>query len=76
LLNAAAHGGLVYTDLVTAGCVLDRPEEVIAHALATLGKRNAEYNELKRKEAGAKASIVAATRTPAPDASVATAGKK
>jgi hypothetical protein len=70
------HGVLAYTELVTAGCVLDRPQEEIAHALATLGKRNADYNERKRKESGAKASIVAAAHAPAPDASAATAGKK
>jgi dienelactone hydrolase len=70
------HGVLAYTELVTAGCVLDRPENEIARALATLGKRNAEINDRRRKEAGAKASIVAAARQPPPDSSVATAGKK
>jgi dienelactone hydrolase len=70
------HGVLPYTELVTAGCVLDRPEEEISRALATLDKRSAEYNERRRKEAGAKASIVAAARAPVQDPTVATAGKK
>jgi hypothetical protein len=70
------HGVLPYTELVTAGCVLDRPEEEISRALATLDKRSAEYNERRRKETGAKASIVAAARAPVQDPAVATAGKK
>jgi hypothetical protein len=70
------HGVLSYTELVTAGCVLDRPEEEVSRALATLDKRSAEYNERRRKEAGAKASIVAIARAPAQDASAATASKK
>jgi len=70
------HGVFAYTELVTAGCVLDRPEEEVVRALATLGKRNAEINERRRKEAGAKASILAAARQAQPDPAVATAGKK
>jgi hypothetical protein len=65
-----------YSELVAAGCVLDRPENEIASALATLDKRSVEYNERRRKEAGAKASILAAARQSAPDASVTAAGKK
>jgi hypothetical protein len=70
------HGVLPYTELVTAGCVLERPEEEIARALATLDKRSIEYNERRRKEAGAKATILAAARESAPAPAVATAGKK
>jgi pimeloyl-ACP methyl ester carboxylesterase len=70
------HGVTVYTELVTAGCVLGRSDDEIARAVSTLVKRNVEYNERRRKEAGAKASILAAARQPAPDASVAAAGKK
>jgi len=70
------HGVFSYAELVTAGCVLDRPENEIASALATLDKRSVEYNERRRKEAGAKASILAAARQSAPDASVTAAGKK
>jgi dienelactone hydrolase len=70
------HGVLPYTELVTAGCVLDRPEEEISRALATLDKRSAEYNERRRKEVSAKPSIVAAARAPVQDPAVATAGKK
>jgi hypothetical protein len=70
------HGVFSYSELVAAGCVLDRPENEIASALATLDKRSVEYNERRRKEAGAKASILAAARQSAPDASVTAAGKK
>ncbi len=70
------HGVLAYTELVTAGCVLGRPEDEIARALATLVKRNAESNERRRKEAGAKASILAAARQSAPGPSVEAVGKK
>jgi len=70
------HGVFVYTELVAAGCVLDRPEEEMARALATLDKRSIEYNERRRKEAAAKESILAAARPPASDPALATAGKK
>jgi len=70
------HGVLAYTELVTAGCGLGRREKAIARPLATLIKRNAETNDRRRKEAGAKASILAAARQSAPDSSVAAAGKK
>jgi hypothetical protein len=60
------HGVLIYTELVTGGCVLNRPDEEIARAVSTIVKRNAEYNERRRKEANAKASIVAAARQAAP----------
>jgi hypothetical protein len=61
------HGVLVYTELAVAGCVLGRPDEEIARALSTMVKRNAEYNERRRKEVNAKASIVAAARQPMPN---------
>jgi hypothetical protein len=70
------HGVASYTELVTAGCVLGRTDEEIARAVGTLVKRNFEYNERRRREAGAKASILAAARQGVPDPSVATAGKK
>jgi hypothetical protein len=70
------HGVVIYTELVTAGCVLGRPDEEIARAVSTLVKRNAEYNERRHKEASAKASILAAARQPVPDPSVETAGKR
>jgi hypothetical protein len=63
------HDVLVYTELVMAGCVLDRPDDQIARAVSTIVKRNAEYNERRRKEVNAKAGIVAAARQPAPDSS-------
>ena len=74
--DAKHHGVAVYTELVTAGCVLGRPDEEIARAVGTLVKRNTEYNERRRKEASAKTSILAAARAPVPDPAVATAGKK
>jgi hypothetical protein len=70
------HGVQLYTELVAGGCVLGKSDEDIARAIGTIVKRNAEYNELRRKEANAKASILAAARLPASDASVAAAGKK
>jgi hypothetical protein len=60
------HGVLTYTELVTAGCVLGRPEAEIARAVGTIVKRNAEHNERRRKEASAKASIMAAAKQPVP----------
>jgi pimeloyl-ACP methyl ester carboxylesterase len=76
LTDEKHHGVAIYTELVTAGCVLGRPDEEISRAVGTLVKRNVEYNERRRKEAGAKASILAAARQSAPDAPVAAAGKK
>jgi len=66
-IDEKRHDVVVYSDLVMAGCVLDRPDEEIARAVSTIVKRNAEHNERRRKEAGAKASIVAAARQPAPE---------
>ncbi len=56
------HGVVAYTQLVSAGCILDRPDDEIAHALATLTKRDAEYNDRRRKEAKDKPAILAAAR--------------
>ena len=61
------HGVVAYTELVTAGCVLGRSDEEIARAVGTIVKRNVEYNERRRKEIDAKASIVAAARQAPPD---------
>jgi hypothetical protein len=70
------HGVAIYTELVTAGCVLGRTDEEIARAVGTLVKRNVEYNERRRKEAGARASILAVARQAVPDPAGATAAKK
>ncbi|HEY4403442.1 MAG TPA: hypothetical protein VGN55_02220 [Xanthobacteraceae bacterium] len=74
--DAKHHGVAGYTEIVAAGCVQGRTDDEIARAVGTLVKRNVEYNERRHKEAGAKASIVAAARAPVQDASVATAGKR
>jgi hypothetical protein len=68
------HGVLTYTELVMAGCVLDRSDDEIARALSTILKRNVEYNERRRKEVKAKASIVAAAKQAVAGASAAPAG--
>jgi hypothetical protein len=70
------HGVQLYTELVAGGCVLGKSDEQIASAVSTVVKRSSQYNEMRRREANARASILAAARAPAPDASVATAGKK
>jgi hypothetical protein len=56
------HGVRTYTELITAGCVLGKSDEEIAQAVSTLVRRNAEYNDLMRKELKAKAGILAAGR--------------
>jgi pimeloyl-ACP methyl ester carboxylesterase len=76
MIDDKHHGVAMYTELITAGCVLGRSDEEIARAVSTLVKRNVEYNERRRKEASAKATILAAARQSVPDPSVATAGKK
>jgi pimeloyl-ACP methyl ester carboxylesterase len=70
------HGVVIYTQLITAGCVLGRSDDEIARAVGTLIKRNVDYNQQRHKEAGAKASILSAARQPAADAAVAASGKK
>jgi len=70
------HGVQRYTELVAGGCILGKSDEEIARAVSIMVKRSAEYNEMRRKEAGAKDSILAAARQSAPDPSVAAAGKK
>jgi hypothetical protein len=70
------HGVQAYTELVAGGCVLGKSDEEIARALSVIVKRSAEYNELRRKEANAKASILAAARQPLPDPAVVSAGQK
>jgi hypothetical protein len=68
------HGVLVYTELAIAGCVLDRSDEEISRAVSTIVRRNAEYNERRRKEINAKASIVAAARQAVHDSGSARGG--
>jgi pimeloyl-ACP methyl ester carboxylesterase len=70
------HGAQVYTELVAGGCVLGKSDEEIARAVSLMVKRNAEHNEMRRKEAKAKDSILAAARQSAANAAVAADGKK
>jgi hypothetical protein len=70
------HGVQRYTELVAGGCVLGKSDDEIARAVGIVVKRSAEYNEMRRKEAADKTSILAAARPPAPDASVAVDAKK
>jgi hypothetical protein len=44
------HGVLSYTQLVTAGCALGKSDAQIATAVGTMVKRNAAYDEQRRKE--------------------------
>jgi len=44
------HGVVAYTRLVTAGCVLGKSDADIATAVGTMVKRNAAFNEQRRKE--------------------------
>jgi hypothetical protein len=44
------HGVLGYTELVTAGCALGKSDAEIATAVGVLVKRNAAYDEQRRKE--------------------------
>jgi hypothetical protein len=69
------HDVVAYTELVIAGCVLGRPDEDIARAVSTLATRNTEFNEQRRKEAKAKATILAAARESAPSSGIAASGK-
>jgi hypothetical protein len=61
------HGVRAYAELVMGGCVLGKSDEEIARAVATLVKRNTEYNERRRNEARAKAAPGTAARQPASD---------
>jgi hypothetical protein len=44
------HGVVGYTQLVTGGCVLGKSDADIATAVGTMIKRNAAFNEQRRKE--------------------------
>jgi hypothetical protein len=44
------HGVIGYTELVAAGCALGKSDADIAAAVGLMVKRNAAYNELRRKE--------------------------
>jgi len=61
------HGVLAYTELVAAGCILGRSDAEIATAVKTIVRRNAEYNEQRRKETTALAKAGTASRRPVSD---------
>lgn len=44
------HGVVSYTELVTAGCALGKSDPEIATAVGAMVKRNAAYDEQRRKE--------------------------
>ena len=61
------HGVIAYTQVVAAGCILGRSDADIATAVKTIAKRNAEYNEQRRKETAALAKAGTASRQPVSD---------
>jgi len=68
------HGVVGYTELVTAGCVLGRPDADIAAAVATMVRRNAAYNEQRRKEIALLAKNGVASQKPSSDPRTVPAG--
>lgn len=68
------HGVGAYTQLAVAGCILNRPDEEIAKAIATLNRRKVDYNQRRQRETKDKATIQAAARQPVEG--LATAAKK
>jgi hypothetical protein len=76
ITDAKHHGVVVYTQLVTAGCVLGRSDEEIARAVSTLTARNVEYNQRRHLEASAKVGILAIARQPPQGAAGETGGKR
>lgn len=68
------HGVLIYTEVVAGGCVLGKSDDEITRALSAIIKRNIDISERNKREAKAKASILAAARQPARNSDVATGG--
>jgi hypothetical protein len=68
------HGVVGYAELVTAGCVLGKSDADIATAVGTMVKRNAAYNEQRRKEIALFANNGIASRRPSSDPRPAPAG--
>jgi hypothetical protein len=58
------HGVLDYTQLVAAGCVLGKSDGEIATAVNAIVRRNAEFNEQRRKEIAVVAKNGIASRQP------------
>lgn len=61
------HGVRTYTELVMGGCALGKSDSEIARAVDTMVKRHVEFNERRKSEARARASLDTAARQPAPD---------
>jgi hypothetical protein len=77
------HGVVGYTQLVTGGCVLGKSDTDIATAVSTMVKRNAAFNEQRRKEialltknGGASAPLSAAPRAAPSGGQARTGGKR
>jgi hypothetical protein len=68
------HGVVGYAELVAAGCALGRSDADIAAAVGTMVKRNAAYNELRRKEIAVLAKNSTASPQPPADARAVPAG--
>lgn len=68
------HGVVGYAELVAAGCVLGKSDRDIAAAVATMAKRNAAYNELRRKEIALFGKTGIESPQPSADPHVAPAG--
>jgi hypothetical protein len=54
------HGVVDYARLVAAGCVLGKTDAEITSAVSTLVRRNAEYNERRKREISAQPGIATA----------------
>jgi pimeloyl-ACP methyl ester carboxylesterase len=68
------HGVVGYAELVAAGCALGRSDADIATAVGTMAKRNAAYNELRRKEIAVFAKNGTTSPQPPADARAMPAG--
>jgi hypothetical protein len=68
------HGVLAFTQLVAAGCILGRSDADIATAVKTIVKRNAAYNEQRRREIASLGKARTASRQPVSDRRAAPSG--
>jgi hypothetical protein len=61
------HGVVAYTQLVAAGCALGKSDREIAAAVNTIVRRNAEFNDMRRRETAAVARNGIASAHPVGD---------